>query len=141
MKTLLATLTLALPLCASAAEITLEVEGLDKTRLDGSQLMVAVFTEAGSWLRQPASAQRFALGAAAGGGRITVVLRGLPEGALALSLFQDTNANGRLDANAMGMPIEPFGFSNNAAGNFGPPRFEQAVFTPEAGTPVRVTLN
>ena len=70
-----------------------------------------------------------------------MVLKDLPDGPLALSVFQDANANGRLDMNAIGIPTEPYGFSNNAAGNFGPPKFEQAVVTPVAGTPVKVRLN
>lgn len=141
MKQALATALFALlPLCSQAADVTLEVEGLDTSRLAGATLMVAVFTEPSTWLRQPLSGHRFSLEAAAGG-KLTVVLKDLPDGPLALSLFQDANANGRLDMNAMGMPIEPFGFSNNAVGNFGPPKFEQAVVTPVAGTPVKVRLN
>lgn len=142
MKKSLATATLIalLPLCSQAADITLEVEGLDTTRLAGASLMVAVFTEPASWLRQPQSGHRFSLDAAANG-KLSVTLKGLPEGPLAISLFQDANANGRMDMNAMGIPVEPYGFSNNAAGNFGPPKFEQAVVTPLAGTPVKVKLN
>lgn len=139
-QALAATLFALLPLCSQAADVTLEVEGLDTSRLQGATLMVAVFTEPVAWLRQPLSGHRFSLEAAAGG-KLTVVLKNLPDGPLALSLFQDANANGRLDMNAMGMPIEPFGFSNNAVGNFGPPAFEQAVVTPLAGTPVKVRLN
>ncbi len=142
MKHLLTTLALALSVTAAhAAAVTLEVDGLDTTRLEGASLMVAVFTEAGSWLRQPVSGQRFVLGAAAASGRITVVLKDLPEGPIALSLFQDANGNGKLDMNMMGMPTEPYGFSNNASGNFGPPPFDKAVFTPEPGKTARVTFN
>lgn len=141
MKTALAAALIALlPLCSQAADLTLEVEGLDSSRLQGASLLVAVFTEPASWLRQPQSAHRFSLDAAVNG-KLSVVLKNLPEGPLALSLFQDANANGRMDMNAMGIPVEPFGFSNNAAGNFGPPKFEQAVMTPVAGTPVKVRLN
>ena len=141
MKQALATALIALlPLCSQAADVTLDVEGLDTTRLQGATLLVAVFTEPTGWLRQPATGRRFPLEAAPDG-RLTVVLKDLPEGPLALSLFQDTNGNGRLDMNAMGLPVEPFGFSNNASGNFGPPTFEQALVTPVAGVPVKVRLN
>ena len=102
--------------------------------------MVAVYTDPASWLKQPQVGRRFSLDAAADG-QVTVVLKDLPEGPLALSVFQDANGNGRLDMNAMGMPVEPFGFSNDAVGNFGPPRFEQAVLTPVAGQPIKVRLN
>ena len=142
MKQALATALIALlPLCGHAADVTLEVDGLDVSRLQGATLMVAVFTEPASWLRQPQTGRRFPLGADAATGKLTVVLKNLPDGPLALSLFQDANGNGRLDMNAMGLPTEPYGFSNNAAGNFGPPQFEQAVLTPAAGVPVKVKLN
>lgn len=137
---LAAFLTAALPLCCPAADLTLEVEGLDASRLQGASLMVAVFNEPAGWLRQPVVGRRFTLEATTGGA-FTVVLKDLPDGPLALSVFQDTNANGRLDMNAMGMPVEPFGFSNDAVGSFGPPRFEQAVVRPVAGQPIKIRLN
>jgi uncharacterized protein (DUF2141 family) len=130
-----------LPLCSPAADVTLEVEGLDASRLQGAMLMVAVFTDPAQWLRQPQTGQRLMLGTEAANGKFSVVLKNLPEGPLALSVFQDANANGRLDMNAMGIPTEPFGFSNDAVGNFGPPKFEQAVLTPSAGAPVKIRLN
>ncbi|MBI3349905.1 MAG: DUF2141 domain-containing protein [Burkholderiales bacterium] len=141
LATALFALSALLPLRGHAADVTLEVEGLDASRLQGATLMVAVFTEPASWLRQPQAGRRFSLGAEASGGKVTVVLKDLPDGPLAFSLFQDANANGRLDMNAMGLPTEPYGFSNNAAGNFGPPQFEQAVLTPVVGVPVKVKLN
>jgi len=137
---LTAALFALLPLSSHAADITLEVEGLDASRTTGAALLVGIYTEAGQWLNNAASGQRFALDAAVGG-KVTVVLKNLPEGQLALSLFQDANGNGKLDMNAMGMPTEPYGFSNNAIGQYGPPKFEQAVVTPAAGVPVKVRLN
>jgi uncharacterized protein (DUF2141 family) len=132
---------LVLPLAAQAADVTLEVTGLDTQRLEGSSLMVAVFTAPGQWLGQPELGRRFVVGPDATSGKLTVQLSGLPEGPIALSVFHDANGNGRLDANAMGLPVERYGFSNDAAGVYGPPKFEQAVLTPVAGTPVRIQLN
>lgn len=141
MKQALATALLAVvPLCSHAADVTLEVEGLDSSRLQGATLVVAVFTEPTHWLRQPQVAHRFPLAAAAGG-RLSVVLKDLPTGPLALSLFQDANANGRVDMNDMGIPTEPYGFSNNAVGNFGPPKFEQALLTPATGKVLKIRMN
>lgn len=138
---LAAALLAALPLCSQAADVTVEVEGLDASRLQGAALMVAVFTDPAQWLRQPQAGHRLVLSPQAAHGKVSVVLRSLPEGPLALSIFQDANANGRLDLNAMGIPTEPYGFSNDAVGNFGPPKFEQAVLTPPAGAPVKIRLN
>ncbi|MDM7857002.1 DUF2141 domain-containing protein [Thiopseudomonas acetoxidans] len=43
----------------------------------------------------------------------TIVFTGLPPGRYAVQLFQDMNANGRLDSSRNGIPKEPVGFSNN----------------------------
>ncbi|MDV7400114.1 DUF2141 domain-containing protein, partial [Arthrospira platensis SPKY1] len=50
-----------------------------------------------------------------------VVTLELPKGAYAVSAFHDINNNGKLDTNPFGIPKEPYGFSNNARGIFGPP--------------------
>ena len=42
--------------------------------------------------------------------------------------------NSILDTNWMGIPKEPYGFSNDAMGTFGPPSFQQASFKVGVGT-------
>jgi uncharacterized protein (DUF2141 family) len=44
---------------------------------------------------------------------VTVVFTDLPKGTYAVSLYQDTNNNEKLDTNVLGMPKEKYGFSNN----------------------------
>jgi uncharacterized protein (DUF2141 family) len=61
--------------------------------------------------------------------RATCEFTDMAAGTYALSVWHDTNANGRLDANLLGIPSEPVGTSNNAEGRIGPPRFEAAAFT------------
>lgn len=61
-------------------------------------------------------------------GRATFVLENIPHGLYAISTFFDKNENGELDTNFIGIPKEPYAFSMNAKGNFGPPSFEQAAF-------------
>jgi uncharacterized protein (DUF2141 family) len=61
-------------------------------------------------------------------------------GQYAIRLFHDVNGNGELDTNPFGIPIEPFAFSNNARGRFGPAGWADAVFTVNAGENVQ-TIN
>jgi uncharacterized protein (DUF2141 family) len=49
-----------------------------------------------------------------------------PEGVYAVAVFQDLNENGKLDKNWMGVPTEPYGFSKDARGTFGPPSFSES---------------
>ena len=44
----------------------------------------------------------------------------------AFSFFHDLNNNKKLDTNFLGIPKEPYGFSNNKKGRFGPPKFSEA---------------
>ena len=59
--------------------------------------------------------------------------KGLGQGVYAVSIYQDENDNGELDANFMGIPSEPYAFSNNAKGMFGPPSFEDCQFELKSG--------
>jgi uncharacterized protein (DUF2141 family) len=52
----------------------------------------------------------------------------LPHGFYAIKVFHDINDNNELDVNFMGIPKEPYGFSNNARGRFGPPSWEDSRF-------------
>lgn len=54
-------------------------------------------------------------------------------GTYAIIVVQDQDKNGKLTKNALGVPIEPYGFSNNKFGTFGPPDFEEVSFKLEDG--------
>jgi uncharacterized protein (DUF2141 family) len=56
-----------------------------------------------------------------------VVLTNLDPGQYTIILFHDENGNGKLDKNALGVPTEPYGFSNNVREFLGPPNFEEAI--------------
>lgn len=49
---------------------------------------------------------------------------------VAIAVFHDANNNSKLDRNALGIPTERFGYSNEARGKLGPPAFEEAVMDP-----------
>lgn len=66
---------------------------------------------------------------AASGQSLVVRFRDLPPGGYAAVAFQDVNGNGKLDKNLLGIPREPYGFSNSARGSAGPPKFSAAAVT------------
>lgn len=51
---------------------------------------------------------------------------GLKPGRYAVKAMHDVNGNGKLDANPFGMPTEPYAFTNNAKGSFGPAKWDAA---------------
>ncbi|MRR38306.1 DUF2141 domain-containing protein, partial [bacterium] len=62
------------------------------------------------------------------GGKVEVVLKGVPYGQYAIAVFHDKNDNDVLDKNIMGVPKEEYGFSNNARGRLGPPDYGSMRF-------------
>jgi uncharacterized protein (DUF2141 family) len=50
-------------------------------------------------------------------------------GTYAVIVYHDLNSNGKLDRNRIGLPAEPYGFSNNPSTLFGPPSFNRASFS------------
>lgn len=121
---------------AQAASLELTVSGLNRAE---GHVLVAVFDQADLWLKgKPLRSAR----AKVEGGELKLQFDDLPEGvSLALSVVHDLNDNKRLDMNVMGMPTEPYGFSNNATGNFGPPSFEAAKLVLNGSTKHSVKLN
>jgi uncharacterized protein (DUF2141 family)/uncharacterized membrane protein len=62
-------------------------------------------------------------------GRAVAVFERVPYGSYAVQAYQDRNGNGTLDRNFLGIPSEPYGFSNGARRATGPPRYADAAFT------------
>lgn len=93
-------------------------------------IYVAVFDSAHTWAS--GAAVRVAV-TPAGDPAPAAVFEGLNAGSYAVRVFQDLDGDGELDVGFMGRPTEPYGFSNGAAANMGPPRFADAAFTVAAG--------
>lgn len=53
----------------------------------------------------------------------------LPSGRYAIAAFHDQNGNGKIDKNWVGVPTEPYGFSNNARGTVSEPDLADQLFS------------
>ena len=108
---------------ASFSQLTVTIENI---RVDSGTVLIALynskktFNNTGSMYRE---------------GNVKVekekavfIFEDLPEGEYAISLFHDINDNNMLDKTSFGIPHEPYGFSNNAIGAFGPPPYKKARF-------------
>ncbi len=72
--------------------------------------------------------------------RAIAVFKGLRPGRYAVAVYHDENDNGEFDQALFGIPLEDFGFSNDATVFLGPPSFGEAqVSVPEEGA--RITIH
>ena len=135
-------MTLALPLAvvlaaaaapARALDLTIEFSGARSVR---GTVSAALYADAAQWLKLPVAAERVA----AAGERVVIVFRNLAPGSYAIAAFHDENGNGKMDANVVGIPTEAFGFSREARGAFGPPKWDAATFELRTDLTLKVVL-
>ena len=76
------------------------------------------------------------------GATVTVSIDGLKPGEYGLKLYHDVDGDGKMATNPFGMPTEPFAFSNNAKGRFGPASWDAAKFElTEDGAEQTISIN
>jgi uncharacterized protein (DUF2141 family) len=120
---------------ALAGDLTIEVSGVTPDR---GKIYIAVYDRADAF---PTPGQQLV-------GRIldptaselTARFKDLPPGQYAAVAYQDTNNNAKLDKNLLGIPKEPYGFSNGARGSVGPPKFSAAAVTLSPDGTTRIEL-
>lgn len=109
---------------AMAATLDLAV---DNIKGQDGQLFIAVYRDQSSWLspEKAAVTRRVPVQAS----KVEQSFE-LPEGKYAVAIFHDRNSNGKLDMQWLPpSPGEPWVMSRNAQGKFGPPSFDDAVFS------------
>lgn len=114
----------------ASGAISIQLSGL---RPQG-QVMAQIFNSEASYRGGQAAGATMT---AVGGDTAQIRFADLAPGQYAFRLFHDLNGDGRMNTNPFGIPTEPYAFSNNAQGSFGPASWEQAVFTLNAGENVQ----
>jgi len=136
----IATLALAVLVAstpAQAGDLTIELSNLNKET--GKVMLNLLRNEAQMNNAEPAEASMMLNPNADG---VSFTLHNLPAGTYGVQVMHDENGNGELDSNLVGIPKEPWGFSNNAKGKFGPPKWEDVQFSIEDDAVVQsITLN
>ena len=121
-------IALSTPTLATAAgiDVTLHVTGIEQQK---GEVFAALYDAAG-W-----SGDHLISGAhvAVTGADATLHLTVPSPGRYAIKLFHDLDGTGKLTRNFLGIPQEPYAFSNNATGSMGPPDFAAAAFDVGAG--------
>lgn len=109
----------------SSADFTLTI-ALSEARNDKGQLVVGLFASKADFPQQGRAVRASKVTLARGNAIVT--FQGLEPGVYAIAVLHDENSNSKMDFNFLGMPLEGYGFSNDAPVSFGPPSFEDAAF-------------
>lgn len=74
------------------------------------------------------------------GNSIKIKVKNLPEGHYAISLYHDINSDKVCNLNALGIPKEPYGFSNNLKPGFKRPKFKDCKIELKENTSIFIEL-
>ena len=113
---------LAAPLSPFAAELSVNIKGIESTE---GNIIIGVLDGAKGFpsKRKPLTGQiikaEFPV--------VKVVFNDLKPGKYAIVAFHDVDTSGKINRNFIGFPTESYGFSNDARGKLAPPKFEEAA--------------
>ncbi len=62
-------------------------------------------------------------------------------GNYAIAVFQDVNGDNELNRDIYRRPTEPYAFSNNVFGRFGPPKFSEVSFSVDNNTNLKLVIH
>jgi uncharacterized protein (DUF2141 family) len=140
---------IVLPLSAGAGELRVTVEGISS---EHGTVLIGLYDRPESFERAVEASdkegflvdpERFGAVAlrANAAMKSAVVFSNLEPGRYAAVAFHDENGNGKLDNSFLGIPAEPYGFSNNVQGFLGPPTFDDAsMVLGDGDSAIRIVL-
>lgn len=115
-------------------DLTIEITGMSKNT---GKVFIALYDKKESFLKNDAKGTN----AVVENKKAIAHFKGLKKGEYAISLFHDENDNNKMDTKIFGIPKEPYGFSNDATGFMGPPKFEDAKFTVDTHKTITIKVN
>jgi uncharacterized protein (DUF2141 family) len=100
-------------------------------RKNSGKLLIALYDGSTPFLSETELPAGFA--ADIKNGKSEKLLTNLPAGEYAISVMHDENGNKRMDYNALGIPVEGYGLSNNVRLYFSKPAYKSCTFLIKEG--------
>jgi uncharacterized protein (DUF2141 family) len=125
------------PMAAGDPPTTLTIRIAD-VRDNKGDLIFGVFSSAPGFPSEKSKSVNWQVKPA---GANVVFTASLPPGKYAASVLHDENRNGKMDRDALGVPLEGYGVTNNPKPAFRAARFDEATFQlPPAGATLTISV-
>lgn len=103
------------------------------------EILAALFASDKGFPDNASAAYKVARGTAVNG-TATLEFSNVPKGTYAIALFHDTNNDGELNTNMLGIPKEGYGVSNNVKNLFSGPGYKQCAFQHTTETSLTIIM-
>lgn len=121
-----------------AGTLFIQIQNLDTNK---GCIRLAIYDKEEGFLQEEGAIAGKTILLSSPGQIVTAEMSDLRFGKYALAIYHDIDGNGLLNTNFLGIPTEPYGFSNNPHVKWRSPRFREARFEfNENGQVMRVTL-
>ena len=107
--------------CAESADLQVSIDHINSNQ---GVILAQLFTSNENY-KKAHSKENTMIPAKTGSGEL--LFKNLEAGEYVVRMFHDENNNKKMDTNAFGMPSEGYGFSNEAVGNMGPPKYKDMI--------------
>lgn len=108
---------------AQSPELSLTITNIES--VEGS-IKIGVFNTSDNYLKEGAAFKNYSIDVTEN--TETIIIKDLPKGEYAISMYHDKNSDDKCNKNFIGIPKEAFGFSNNIIPKFSAPSYEDCKF-------------
>lgn len=118
-----------------SSDLTIEIVNIEQTK---GKIRMGIYNDADKFPKEGGAIRNEAFEVT--GKTIKCVVKNLPHGEYAIALYHDVNDDNVCNMNFVGMPKEPYGFSNNAKPTLSAPSFSSTKFVVNKPTQISILL-
>lgn len=104
-------------------KLVLKISNIQKMQGD---IKIGVFKSESSFLKENLALKNYSIKVIKNTTILTIT--DLPKGEYAISMFHDENSDNKMNTNFIGIPKEPYGFSNNIKPKMSAPKYKDCKF-------------
>jgi len=105
-------------------ELTITINNIEALK---GRIRIGVFNKSENFLKREAAIKHYYI--TIKNATETITITDLPKGDYGFSMFHDKNSDDEFNRNFLGIPKEPYGFSNNVKPTFSAPSYEECKFS------------
>lgn len=105
-------------------ELTIKISNIDKIK---GEIKVGVFDTDTNFLKEGHAIKNYSIKVK--NNTATLTITDLPKGEYAITMYHDQNSDNECNRNFIGIPKEPYAFSNNVKPKMSAPKYKDCKFT------------
>ena len=116
-------------------QLTIKITNIEKVK---GEIKIGIFNSGTNFLKEGAAIKNYSVKVENNTALLTI--KDLPKGEYAITMYHDQNSDNECNRNFIGIPKEPYGFSNNVKPKMSAPKYDECKFTFEENKTLNIKL-